>query len=106
MAKNERFFWNGCKPEPRVLIDVALADLEEAAVIGEGGHPRADGLAGQRVEDHIDAAAIRSLEHLVGEVERPRVHDAVDPERPQVLAFRGRAGGGEDLGPDMAGQSG
>ena len=90
--------------EPGVLVDVALADLEEAAVIGEDGDAPRDGLAGQRVEDHVDAPAAGAPEHLVGEVERPRVHDAVDAQRPEVLALLGRAGGGEDLGPGAAGQ--
>ncbi len=52
-----------------VLIDVALADLEEAPVIGEGGDSARDGLAGQRVEDHIHTAAAGALEHEIGEVE-------------------------------------
>ncbi len=42
-------------------------------------------------------------QHLVGEVQRPRVHDAVDPQCPEVLALLGSAGGGEDLGPGAAG---
>ena len=47
--------------QPGVLIDVALADLEEAAVIGKGGDSPRDGLAGQRVEDHIHAAPAGAL---------------------------------------------
>ena len=90
--------------QPGVLIDVPLADLEEPAVIGEAGDPPRDGLAGQGVEDHVHAPAAGAPEHLVGEVERPRVHDALDPERPEVLPLLGCTGGGEDLGPGAAGQ--
>ena len=42
--------------------------------------------------------------HLVGEGQRTRVHDGLDPERPEVIALLRGAGGGEDLGPGAAGQ--
>src|SRR5262245_58658845 len=40
--------------DTRVLIDVALADLEKTAVWGKSRKPLADRLSGQRIQHQID----------------------------------------------------
>ena len=64
----------------------------------------ADGFAGQRVEDDIDALAIGDREDLVGIGQAARIEDVVGAEQGDELALFVAAGGGEDLGAQMARQ--
>ena len=90
--------------QPAVHVNVALADLQEPAVVAEDAQALGDRLAGERVQDHVDALAVGLLHHLVGEGQRPRVHDVLDADRLQEVSLLGRPGGGEDLGPRPLGQ--
>ena len=84
--------------KPSVLVDVALANFEEAAVVGQNRYPARDGRARQRVEDQVHAAPEGASHDNLGEVERTRVGNALDSQRLQILALLGRAGGRKDLG--------
>ena len=64
-----------------------------------------DELAGQGVEDDIDALAVRESHHLFCEVQRPGIHDVLNALRFEELAFLGGSGGREHLGADLSGQS-
>ena len=74
IANIDEAFAERPKPDPRVLVDVALADLEEAAVRREHRQALGDRLAGERVEHEVDAAPAGRREHFVREGERARVH--------------------------------
>ena len=52
----------GVQADATVLVDVALADFEEPAVIGQAGQSLRDRLAGQRVEQQINATPIGRLQ--------------------------------------------
>ena len=80
-----------------VLVDVALADLDEAAGRREHGDALRDRVAGKRVQDDVDAAAARRLQDLVREVERARVVHVLDAEGAQVRPLRVAASGRVDL---------
>jgi hypothetical protein len=49
-----------------VHVNVALADFEESAGLGEAGKPHRDGLGGERVEDDIRATAVGEFHHGLG----------------------------------------
>ena len=70
-------------------VDVALADLHEAA--GRPQHLEAlgDRLARQRVEHDIHALAPGGGQHLVGEREGPGIEDVLDAKRVQMFTFLG-----------------
>src|SRR5882757_9471032 len=52
-----------------ICIDVRLAYFYEAPVGGKRGHATLDRLTDQRIDDDIDARAIRRLPDFVGEIE-------------------------------------
>ena len=84
-----------------VVVDVDLADLEEAAERREHREVLRDEVAGERVEHDIDALAAGDLHDLVGEVQRARVHGVIGAHLFEQPAFLWGAGGGENLGAEV-----
>ena len=85
----------GPHPDLAILVDVGLADLDEPSVGPQNREVLVDRVAGQRVQDDIDAFAVGQLQHLVGEGEAARIHHMRHPERGEQGPFLGRAGGRE-----------
>src|SRR6202041_1251674 len=54
---------------PGVLVEIALAELEETTEGPQRPKGAVDGFAGQGIEPHIDARCPRQRENLVGEIE-------------------------------------
>ena len=67
--------------DARVLVDVAFADLDEAAELREAGKAHRDGFAGERVEDHVHAAAVGEFHHRLREIAAARIDDVLHAER-------------------------
>jgi hypothetical protein len=86
-----------------VLLDVALADLQEAAARPQDREAFGDCLARQGVDDYVHALAAGEPPDIVGEGEGARVHDVRDAQGAEVVALLGTAGGGEDFGPPRLG---
>ena len=82
-----------------VLVDVAFADLDESAVFGQNGDALGNRLAGQRVQNQVDSLPAGASHHLVGENERARVHDVLDAQGVEQIAFFGSARRGEHFRP-------
>ena len=70
----------GLQSDGGIGINVALADLEEAAIRGEDVHAFRDVSGRKRIQDDINALAVRDAHDLVCEVEIARVHDVLDAE--------------------------
>src|SRR6266853_1355480 len=51
------------KRDARVLIDVALADLDEAAEFGETGETHRDRFPSERIQNHVHSFATGYLQH-------------------------------------------
>ena len=51
------------RSHPLGALDVAFADLDKAAAVGQRRETRLDRVAGQRVEHHVDAASGRRAQH-------------------------------------------
>ena len=88
----------GREAERRVGVEVALADLDEAALGPQQAEARRDELARERVQHDVDAVAAGGGPDLVDEGEGPRVEDVLDAEGSQVRALLRVTGGGVDLG--------
>ena len=78
--------------DARVLVDVAFADLDEAAELREAREPHRDRLGGERVEHDVHAAPVGEFHHGFGEVAAPRVDHVLHAERLEQRAL-GRAAG-------------
>ena len=87
------------------IADVGLAHLEEAAAARQEVERGVDELAGEGVEDDVHSLAAGRGEELLLEVEVARGGDVilVEAEPAQRLPLAG-AGGGEDLGAEVAGE--
>ena len=59
----------GTKTDSAVRVQIALANLEEAAKRAKALEALRDGLAGERVEDYVDADATGEGHYFVREVE-------------------------------------
>ena len=90
--------------DARVLIDVALADLDEPAEFREAGEPHWYGFRSQRVEHDVDAVAPGQFHDRVGEIRAARIDDMLDAENLQQRALRGASGAGDDLGSEVVGE--
>ena len=88
---------SGRAPSPRRILDAALADLHEAAARGEHAEAGLDVLAGQRVQDDVDAAPPVSAT-ISSANGRARIEHVLDAHVAQQLALPGRASGREHLG--------
>ena len=88
------------RPYGRHLLlaqDVDPGHLDEAAAPGQAGQARVDEtLAGQAVQDDVDARPVRRVEDLLPEGRRAAVEDMLDAQRPEVGPLA-RARGREHL---------
>ena len=78
--------------DARVLVDVAFADLDEAAELREAREAHRDRFGGERVENDVHAAAAGEFHDGFGEVAAARVDHMLHAERLEQRAF-GRAAG-------------
>src|SRR5215469_7657440 len=67
--------------------EITLSKLDETPVRPKYRKAFVDRLAGDRVQDNVDALAIGNLTDVIGESERPRVDDVMCPETDQKLAL-------------------
>ena len=84
-----------------VLEDVLLADLDEATAGGEEFERAREEFAGQGVDHHVDAAALRRGSHAVREREIARMEDVAQALLLEEVVLFG-AGRAEDFGTDAA----
>ena len=96
-AKERKVLSEREQADATVLIDVALADLDEASVTAQYADAACDRLAGERVEHDVNARTVRPLHDLVGKAVRARVHHVFNAKRREIRPFLGAAGSGEDL---------
>src|ERR1700693_4284913 len=85
------------QPDRLIVIDVPLADFEEATAGREDGQSLLEEWAWQRIENNVDTAALRHRHDAVGEAQRTGVEDMRNPELMEVGPLLGAAGGGDDL---------
>jgi hypothetical protein len=90
--------------DARVHVDVALADFEESAGLGEAGKPHRDGLCGERVEDDIRATAVGEFHHGLGEIATAGIDDVLDAERFQQRTLGRATSGCDDIMVDCLGE--
>ena len=89
------------KAQRVVLQDIGHADLEEPSTGTQRRQAPWNELPGQGVEDHIDAFPAGDPHHLVGELQRTRVHHMLDALLLEECPLLRRPGRGEDLGTDV-----
>ncbi len=75
---------------------VALAEFDEAAERTQAGDAALHRVAGEAVEDDVDAVA-GDRPYVVDEIARARIENVGDVEAAEQVALRLRAGGGDDL---------
>ncbi|MNV35248.1 hypothetical protein D3C71_1266890 [compost metagenome] len=80
-----------------VLVEVALAQFQEAAKGLEHPQVAVDGFARQRVQHHVDPAAISVSQNFIGVGQGPRIIDVTHAQQAQQVALFVRAGGGVDF---------
>ena len=85
--------------DARVLVEIALAQFEEATKGLQHAEVAVDRLAGQRVQDHVDSLATGDSEDLIGRTKAARVENVLDAQQTQKVALLIGAGRGEDLRP-------
>src|SRR4051812_13329256 len=85
----------GTKTDAAILVEVALAEFEEAAERLHEPEAAAHRLATQRVQDNVDAFASRQAHDIVGKAQRAAVEYRLDAEISQQGTLGGRAGGRE-----------
>ena len=86
----------------RVLIDVALADFDEATEFGETGKTHRDRFAGERIQNHVHSLADR-LSSCTDSAKSPR-RESITCSTPSVLSkstFARAAGGGDHFRAEM-----
>ena len=87
----------------RVLINVALADFDETAELGETREPHRDRLAGERIQDDVHALAIGQLHDRFGKIAAARVDDVLHAESLKERALARAAGRRDDFRAKMPG---
>ena len=87
--------------DARVLVNVAFADLDEAAELGEARKPHRDRFAGERVQHHIDALAVGQIHYRLSEITATRVDHVFHAERFEQSAFARAAGAGDHFRAEM-----
>jgi hypothetical protein len=85
------------KRNARVLVNVAFADLDEAAEFGQTGETHRDRFARERVQDHVHSFAISQFHHSLGKIAAPRVEHVFDAERLEQGALTRAAGRRDDF---------
>ena len=86
------------------IPDANLPELDEVAAGPKHREARGDEVAGQRVEDDIDALATGALAHFLGKLHRARIHDVGDAEGAEVSVLFGAARGRINLRARAPGQ--
>ena len=84
------------QPDQVVAIDVALADLQKPSAGREQCETFFQVWARQRVQHHVDPAALCGGEHVIRKAERTRVEHVGNASGAQVVAFLGAARGRDD----------
>ena len=87
--------------DARVLVNVALPDLDEAPELGEARKPHRDRFPGECVQHHIHALVVGQIQHRLSEITAARVDHVFHPERFEQSAFARAAGAGDDLRSEM-----
>ena len=85
------------KRDAGVLIDVAFADLDEAAEFCQAGKPHRNRFAGERIQDDVHAAPGRQLHDSIRKISAARVNHMFDSQRFQQRALDRAPCGGDDL---------
>ena len=98
---NDALLRSGRSGNARILVDVALADLDEATELREAGKPHRDRFAGERVQNHIHALAVGQIHHGLGKIAAARIDHVFHAERFEQSAFAWAARGGDDFRPKM-----
>ena len=89
------------KRDAGVLVDVAFADLDEAAELREAREPHRDRFAGERIEHHVHA--LPSVSSITASAKSPR-RESITCFTPSVFeqrALGGAAGAGDDFRAEM-----
>ena len=86
--------------DARVLVDVALADLEKAPVRRERGEPVADRLAGERIQHDVDSAPAGRSSTSSANASARESMTCSTPSARRNSRFSGTSGGGEDFRAD------
>ena len=81
----------------RVLVDVAFADLDEAAELREAREPHRDRLGGERIENDVHAAPVGQFHDGFGKIAAARVDHMLHAERLEQRAFGRAARAGDDF---------
>src|SRR5271168_3013038 len=82
----------------RIFVEVALAELQEAAEGFEYAQIAVDSLTGEGIQNHVDALSLRQLENLVGKVETARIENMLNAEQTQEIVLLIGARRGIDFG--------
>ena len=85
------------KRDARVLVNVALADLDEAAEFGETGETHRDRFPSERVQNYIYSLASGQLENCLGKIAAARVDHVFDSERLEKGTLTRAAGRRDDF---------
>src|SRR2546423_14213126 len=89
------------KRNTRVLINVAFADLDEAAELGETREAHGNRFASERVQDNIDATATGKFHDGFHKITAARVDHVFYAERGQQGALNWTARTGDDFRAEM-----
>ncbi len=80
-----------------VVVNIAFPEFDESSIGCEYFETPRDELAGQRIQNNIDAASVCDLHDAGGEIERSGVEDVGDADRAQIVGFLARSGGRNDI---------
>ena len=83
--------------DARVLVNVAFADLDEAAELRQARESHRDRFGGERIENDVHAAPAGQFHDGFGEVAAPRVDHMLHAERLEQRAFGRAARRGDDF---------
>jgi hypothetical protein len=89
------------KRDARVLINVALADLDEAPELSQARESHRNCFACQRIKNNVHTAASGELHDCFGEVAAARVDHMLDTESLEQRTFGGVASRGDDFGTEV-----
>jgi hypothetical protein len=91
----------GSQRDPGILVNVALANLDEATELSEARKAHWDRFSGERVQNHIDAFAFGQIEDGFGEIAPPRIDHMFHSKGSEKAAFRRAARARNDLSAEM-----
>ena len=93
----------GQQADVAILVDVALADFHEAAVIAQHADASRNGFASERVEHNVHALTVRGRHDFISEAQRAGIHHMLDAHCLQVRALLVAPGCGKDFATEMPG---